>query len=98
MIGDALKLIWNYEDNVIKGHPIWTDRTFIASAVALAATILLKYAGLNMDADLQAAVVTVIVGIVQLTKGHVGIVKAEKIQPSAQSNPDPYSFPEHKGD
>ncbi len=74
MLGDVLKLLYMYEGDQINHRPFFLDRGFLAAAVAFGASIYAKYMGVQIDPDLQVAIVTVIAGIAHLTQSHVGFV------------------------
>ena len=69
------KLVYYYEKDKAGGKPYWQDPACIGLAVSIAATELAKYAGVNLDSDLQLKIVGVITGIGALVSPHTGIVE-----------------------
>jgi hypothetical protein len=76
MFGDAFKALMTYEDDKIHGRPFYQDRTLIALVISFICGLVLKISGIHVSADVQGALVVLIVGIAQLSQSHVGVVKS----------------------
>ena len=86
LIKKLIELAYYYRQDEASGKPYWCDPTVIALVVSLIATALLKWAGMNLDADLQLKIVGVITGIGALLSPHSGVVKKT---PVIKPAPDP---------
>ncbi len=87
-----IELAYYYRTDQAAGKPYWLDPTVIGLVLSLIATALLKWAGLNLDADLQLKIVGVITGIGALLSPHTGVAKhpaqkaAERAKAVQQAN------------
>lgn len=91
MFGKIIKIFYQYEDDTLHGRPVWQDRGFLGLIVGLIASILVKYLNVDLSADLQAAMVTVIAGAFHLSQSHVGFKKAPvpvATKPAEPAKPD----------
>ena len=84
----AFELIFYYERDAKAGKPYWQDPAVIALAVSLLATGLLKYAGMNIDSDLQLKIVGAVTGIGALVSPHTGI----KQKPAAPAKAEEHNL------
>ena len=78
LIKQFFGLIYYYEENLHSGKPYWRDPAFIGLAVSVLATELLKYAGININSDLQLKIVGVITGLGVAFSPHTGVKKLEQ--------------------
>ncbi len=90
MFGDLIKIFYVYEKDKADGKAIWQDRGFLGLVVGLLAVLLARYLHINLDADLQGALVVVIAGIFHLTQAHIGgvlgsVTIGKKAPPVAES-------------
>jgi hypothetical protein len=76
-IGELIKIFYTYEDDKVHGRPIWQDRGFLGLLVGFLAALLAKYMHVQLDADMQAALIVMIAGAFHLSQPHVGIKKAD---------------------
>jgi hypothetical protein len=83
MITEILKIFYQYEDDRTHGRPVWQDRGFLGLIVGFLAALAAKYAGVELDSEMQAALVVVVAGIFHLSQPHVGLVK----KPEADGSP-----------
>jgi uncharacterized membrane protein len=80
-------LVYYYEADAKAGKPYWQDPAFVGLAVSILATELLKFAGININSDLQLKIVGVITGVGALLSPHTGIKqKPPATPPSDQHN------------
>ncbi len=77
LIKQMIELVYYYRKDQIAGKPYWRDPAVIGLVVSLAATELAKYAGVNIDADLQLKIVGVVTGIGALVSPHTGVVEKQ---------------------
>ncbi len=75
LVKKLIELAYYYRTDEAAGKPYWLDPTVIGLAVSLIAMGLLRWAGVNIDADLQLKIVGVITGIGALLSPHTGVVK-----------------------
>jgi hypothetical protein len=73
------QLVVYYEKDRASGKPYWYDPAFIGLVVSIGATEAAKYAGINIDSDLQLKIVGTITGIGALLSPHTGVV--QKVAP-----------------
>jgi hypothetical protein len=76
IVKQLIELVYYYRQDTDHGKPYWQDRAFIGLVLSLTATELAKYAGIQIDADLQLKIVGVITGIGVALSPHTGIKKA----------------------
>jgi hypothetical protein len=69
-----IELIYYYQKDQNAGKPYWKDPVVVSLIVSFAATELMKYAGIHVDADLQLKIVGVVTGIGALFSPHTGVV------------------------
>jgi hypothetical protein len=94
-VKSLIELVYYYRKDQGDGKPYWKDPAVIALVVSLVATVLAKYAGVNLDSKLQLEIVSVCTGIGAALSPHTGVKEKPVAQASAK---DQYVFPEHKGD
>ena len=87
MLSDIVKIFYQYEDDKTHGRPAWQDRGFLGLIVGFLAALAAKYAGVDLDADLQAALVVVIAAAFHLSQPHVGIKKSAVPKDDDSHNP-----------
>jgi uncharacterized membrane protein len=76
LIKKLFDLIVYYRQDEAAGKPYWRDPAVIGLVISLLATVLLKWAGIDIDSGLQLKIVGVITGIGALVSPHTGIAKA----------------------
>ncbi len=77
LIKKLIELVYYYRTDEAAGKPYWQDPTVIGLAVSLIGVALLKFAGVNINSDLQLKIVGVITGIGALLSPHTGVVKKQ---------------------
>ena len=75
LIKKLIELAYYYRTDEAAGKPYWLDPTVIGLVLSLIATALLKFAGVNIDSDLQLKIVGVITGVGALLSPATGVVK-----------------------
>lgn len=84
LVKKIIELLFYFEQDKSHGKPYWRDPTVIGLAVSLAGTGLLKYAGVNIDSDLQLKIVGTVTGIGALFSPHTGIVAKKAAAPKKE--------------
>ena len=81
----VIDLFWYYKKDKARGTPYWQDPAFIGLVVSILATELLKFAGLNINSDLQLKIVGVITGLGVAVSPQTGVHQdpAEKAKHAA---------------
>jgi uncharacterized membrane protein len=74
IVKNVISLVFYIEQDKSHAKPYWLDPTVIALVVSLLATALARWAGMDIDADLQLKIVGAITGIGALLSPHTGIV------------------------
>jgi uncharacterized membrane protein len=75
LIKQIISLVFYIEQDKSHAKPYWLDPTVIALVVSLLATALARWAGMDIDADLQLKIVGSITGIGALLSPHTGVIK-----------------------
>jgi hypothetical protein len=74
LVKKAIELVYYYEADRKAGKPYWCDPAVVGLGVSLLGTALARWAGVNIDSDLQLKIVGAITGIGALASPHTGIV------------------------
>jgi hypothetical protein len=87
-IKQLIELVYYYRDDAKHGKPYWQDPAFLGLMVSLLATILAKYAGVNIDSDLQLKIVGAATGIGVALSPHTGLKKLSPPAPKPAETHD----------
>jgi hypothetical protein len=78
MFKDVLKAIYYYEEDCKAGVQFWRDKRLITLVVSTICVVLARYAGVDIDPDLQASIVGVATGISMLVHPGTGVKAKHK--------------------
>jgi hypothetical protein len=75
---DGIQAVYYYQQDNIQGVPFWKDKRLITLIVSTVCMLLAKWAGINIDSDLQATIVAAATGVAMMVNPGTGIAPKPK--------------------